>query len=542
MAVLIVLVLSLIPMLLVAVFARPLADDFGYSAGTRAVWQASHNIFLVLGAVGAQVAKTYIEWQGSFSAIALFALQPGLFSEKIYGLGTVVLVALFVWGNLYFFKGVFDGGVKAGDSSVKTGESADGAVAGRVAAGNVAVIVAGSVLIVSMQTLPHANQGFYWWNGASYYCLFYSLMLLQWGMLVRKKRVVLPSVLGFVLGGGNLVTGLLNIEATALLMLVALVEMVKSKGKGRAVVDGEIAVGGGKRFSLSWFLKLAIVMVFSLAGFIVNAAAPGNAVRASESVSMGAVAAIGQSFVDAYQYFGEWMNLPVVLLLLFVLPFMWFGFAGGGSETESSEDGSGSCSCGGFVRRVPMFLLVLLAFGLFASTFTPTEFSMSEVGPRRIQNVRYFVFIVFMVLLEAESVVRVKRALCGDGGSFAQGEAGSGRFGKFLAGYMLALAAGAVVFLGIYTVPKDNRNTVTSIAAARSFLIGESQAYARERDEWTSLLSTEDKVVELPALDNHPVPIYYAEFDIKGNPEDYRDQSMCDYYGKDEIVLLQKGE
>ncbi|MBP3784618.1 MAG: hypothetical protein J6I68_15395 [Butyrivibrio sp.] len=55
-------------------------------------------------------------------------------------------------------------------------------------------------------------------------------------------------------------------------------------------------------------------------------------------------------------------------------------------------------------------------------------------------------------------------------------------------------------------------------------------------------MSTEDKVVELPALGNHPVPIYYAEFDIKGNPEDYRDQSMCDYYGKDEIVLLQKGE
>ncbi len=529
-AVLAVLVLSLIPMLLVAIYARPLADDFGYSAGTRAVWQASHNIFLVLGSVGAQVAKTYVDWQGSFSAIALFALQPGLFSEKIYGLGTVVLVALFVWGNLYFFRGVFDGAGKAGDGANgavgKAGGSPDGAVVR-----NVAMIVAGAVLIVSMQTLPHANQGFYWWNGASYYCLFYSFMLLQWGMIVRKKRVVLPSILGFMLGGGNLVTGLLNLEVTALLLLVAVIEMVKGAHKAKGVVDGEIAAGGRKAPERLRLVKLAVIMAFSLAGFIVNAAAPGNAVRASESVSMGAVEAIGQSFIDAYQYFGEWMNLPVVLLLLFVLPFIWFGFA-------SADCDEADC----FVRRIPMFLLVLLAFGLFASTYTPTEFSMSEVGPRRIQNVRYFVFIVFMVLLEAEAVVRVRSALYGDGNSFAQGEADSGRFGKLLAGYMLALAAGAVVFLGIYTVPKDNRNTVTSIAAARSFLIGESQAYARERDEWTALLSTEDKVVELPALGNHPVPIYYAEFDIKGNPEDYRDQSMCDYYGKDEIVLLQKGE
>lgn len=473
-AVLSVLILTLIPMLLVAIYARPLADDFGYSAGTRAVWQESHNIFLVFAAVGAQVVKTYFDWQGSFSAIALFALQPAIFSEAIYGLGTLILVTFFLWGNLYFWGG-------------KT---------------KIPMIVAGAVIMVSMQTLPHANQGFYWWNGASYYCLFYSLMLLQWGMFIRKKKVILPCILGFLLGGGNLVTGLLNLEVTALVMLVALIEMVKEK-------DSKEKEG------LWWFLKTVAIMLFSLAGFIINAMAPGNAIRAAESNQMGPVQAIGQSFMDAYQYFIEWTNLPVILLLLFLLPFLWYG------DNESPS----------FIRKVPMFILVLLAFGVFASTFTPTEFSMREVGPRRIQNVRYFVFIVFLVLLEIEAVIRTRKALKADTGSFDI---------KQFTGYMLALAAGAVFFLGLYTIPKDNRSNITSIAAARSFLIGESQAYARERDEWTRLLSTDDKVVEIPALGYHPVPIYYAEFDIKGDPTDYRDQSMCDYYGKDEIVLLQK--
>ncbi len=515
-AVLVVLVLSVIPMLLVAVYARPLADDFGYSAGTRALWQSTHNIFLVLGGVGAQVAKTYFDWQGSFSAIALFALQPGVFSEKIYGLSTFILVAFFIWGNMYFFKA---------DSRLR----------------NISTIIAGAVLVVSMQTLPHANQGFYWWNGASYYCLFYSLMLLQWGMMVRKKKVILPCILGFILGGGNLVTGLLNLEVTALILLVAVIEMAGAGTKGKSVVDGEIAGSKRKNPGLLEVIKVAAIMIFSLAGFIVNAVAPGNAVRAAESHSMGAVQAIGQSFLDAYQYFNEWVNLPVVLLLLLLLPFLWFGVAQAAGE-ESDEDGAGARR--GFVSRVPMFVLVLLTFGLFASTFTPTEFSMSEVGPRRIQNVRYFVFIVFLVLLEAETVIRVRSAVPGAVSSFAKdgsGESGMiSSFGRSFAGYMFALAAGAAIFLGIYTVPKDNRSLITSIAAARSFLIGESRAYAVERDEWTRLLSTDDKVVEIPALNYHPVPIYYAEFDIKGDPTDYRDQSMCDYYGKDEIVLLKK--
>ncbi len=480
--VLVCLVLSLIPMLLVAIYARPLADDFGYSAATRAVWHSTHNIFLVLGAVGSEVARTYLDWQGSFSAIALFALQPALFSEKIYGLSTVILVGFFLWGNFSFWGSVIK------DKAVR-------------------IVIAGAVLIVSMQTLPHANQGFYWWNGASYYTLFYSLMLLQWSMLFDRKKVVLPCILGFLIGGGNLVTGLLNLEVTVLLVAAVLIERMRGEGK---VVDA---------------VKRAVIFVFSLAGFIVNAAAPGNSVRAAGSVSMGAVQAIGQSFIDAYQYFNEWMNLPVVLLLLFVLPFLWAGTARNADTNGGSDDIKRS-----LLRRIPMFVLIILCFGLFASTFTPTEFSMSEVGPRRIQNVRYFVFIVFMVLLEKEALLRIKNAV----------EAPEISFSKVMTGYLVALAAGAVIFLGIYTVPKINRNSITSIAAARSFLIGESKAYAAERDEWTRILGGEEKVVSIMELENHPVPIYYAEFDIKGDPEDYRDQSMCDYYGKDEIILLRR--
>ena len=476
------LILSLIPMLIVAIYARPLADDFGYSAATRAVWLETHNIFLVLAAAGRQVAETYFDWQGSFSAIWLFALQPGLFSEKIYGLSTLILVAFFVWGNFYFFKGVFKE------------KSAD-----------LAPIVAGAVLIVSMQTLPHANQGFYWWNGASYYTLFYSLMLLQWGMIIRKKNFVLSCILGFIISGGNLVTGLLNLEVTALILIYVATKAVKEASEKRNA------------------FKLLAVMAFSLGGFIVNAVAPGNAVRAAESHSMGAVEAIGKSFIDAHQYFIEWMNLPVILLLLAVLPFLWF-YGGTDKDDENS-----------LLRQIPMFVLVFIAFGLFASTFTPTEFSMSEVGPRRIQNVRFFTFIVFAVLLESEAVVRVRAFIGGGAGSFAKDKSG-----KVITGYFLSLAVMAIVFLGIYTIPKENRNTITSVAAARSFLIGESSAYARERDEWTRILNTEDKVVELSALEYWPVPIYYNEFDIKGDPTDYRDRSMCDYYGKDEIILLQK--
>ena len=504
---LVLLVVVLIPMLLVAVYARPFADDFGYSAATHQAWESTHSLIAVLGAMCREVAGVYYSWQGSFSALALFSLQPSIFGAKLYGLSTVILVGVFLWGNWCFWKKVFGGRSEA-------------------------VIVFAAVGILCTQVLPHAFQGFYWWNGASYYTLFYSLMLIQWGMLLERRRVVLPCILGFILGGGNLVSGLLGLEVTALFLLVEIFRATKrgdAKANESVSSAGAGCVGSGKDVA-----RIVAVFVFSVAGFIVNAVAPGNAIRAAESTSQAPLEAIVNSFIEAYRHFTEWLNLPTVLLLMFLLPFLWhyaeicLDSSNRAGDREMGSDQSRGAGVNW--AKLPFAVYPVLAFCLFASTFTPTLFSMCEVGPRRVENIRYFVFVVFLILLELEAARRVRTALDARVSDGTSAE-------KFLGRYMLVVLAGVIVFLGINVIPKSERFNITSVAAARSLLIGESQRYARERDEWSKILESDDPVVTLHALSDMPVPIYYVEFDITGDPDDYRDASMCKYYGKDKIIL-----
>ena len=472
----ILLVLSVIPMLWIAIYSRPFVDDYGYSAGTHQIWKATHSLIQVVAEIGNEIAEIYNTWQGSYSAIALFSIQPGIFSEKVYGFSTVILVGVFLFGNFFFLKTV----MKKSD---------------------IMSIVFAAMSIVLMQTLPHAIQGFYWWNGSSYYTLFYSLMLIEWGLLIEDKGFVPACILGFLISGGNLVTGLLNLE-------VIFIFVIWKSLKKWAFKDGTEEIRS--------IIKPIIAFVVSVIGFVINALAPGNQVRAAESVQKAPLQAIGDSFLDAYSFMNEWFGLPVVLLLVLILPFLW----------HYAKDNVSA------VSNIPMFVLVALAFCLFASMFTPTEYSLSEVGPRRIQNIRYFAFVLLLVLLELETVLRTRYLFENKGIS-----TNSVEVMRYVKGYFLIVLVGALILLGVNTLPKENRNNLTSLAAMRSILIGEAKAYAEERDIWTEILSSDDDVVTLQKLKNHPIPIYYVEFDITGDSENYRDQSMCEYYSKKQIIV-----
>ena len=67
--VLAVLVLMLAPMLLVAQYNVPCADDYHFGAPTHAAWQATHSLASVVQAACGKVAERYVNWQGTYSAM-----------------------------------------------------------------------------------------------------------------------------------------------------------------------------------------------------------------------------------------------------------------------------------------------------------------------------------------------------------------------------------------------------------------------------------------------------------------------------------------
>ena len=74
--------LSLLPVMAVAFYNHPRADDYTYGAVLRKIIDAGQGLPEAVAAIAAYVRSTYARWQGSFSAVMLFTLQPGVFSDK----------------------------------------------------------------------------------------------------------------------------------------------------------------------------------------------------------------------------------------------------------------------------------------------------------------------------------------------------------------------------------------------------------------------------------------------------------------------------
>ena len=60
----VVLVASLVPLLAIAQYSHPSADDYPYALATHAAWQETGSVWAVLRAAAHTVAQRYQTWQG----------------------------------------------------------------------------------------------------------------------------------------------------------------------------------------------------------------------------------------------------------------------------------------------------------------------------------------------------------------------------------------------------------------------------------------------------------------------------------------------
>ncbi len=338
------LLLVLLPFLLLARYDVPCADD--YTFGTAAHLALAHGggAGAVLSAALAHTADIYRNWQGSYSAVLLMSLQPGIYSESLYALTPwIVLPGL--------FGGLFTLCVSLMDRLFGLPR-------------HVGVTLASLLAILYLLLVPYPAEGLYWYNGAVYYGFFHGLALLAIALaLPTARRGGVPRILGLgllalFLGGGNLVTGLSLSIVTVSALLLLLLER--------------------KRAELRRLLLPALLL---MAGFLLNILAPGNAMR-QESVGQanGAVTAILRSFAAALHFGLRWPRLPVLgvlgnlgLLFWAVLPGSRFSF------------------------RFPG-LVSLWSYCLFSAMFCPTLYATGGTGPGRVQDIIFFTHLLLLAL------------------------------------------------------------------------------------------------------------------------------------------------
>ena len=337
---LLLLLLLVIPMLFIARYDVPAADDFSFSCETRAAVLNGGSLSELLSEAAWKTKSVYQTWQGSFSAVFLMALQPSIWGFEHYGITAWVMVLSLLCGTFFFFHRLFSG--------IFHIRKICSAIAGA------------AVSAACLQFLPSPNQSFYWYNGAVYYTFTFAVMLVLFAVIIGFLlyggwiRIVAGVLLCILIGGSNYVTALFTCISGALLLIA-------------------LAIRKDRRS-----ITLLIPYAFLILCFALSIAAPGNAVRQDLNPDHpGALSAVFLSFRSAFGSILRWTDLRYAALMLFLCPVLWAG----AKQSDASFPLPGG--------------ITALSFCLFASLFTPHLFALGSDGPERLLNILYFSFLVF---------------------------------------------------------------------------------------------------------------------------------------------------
>ncbi len=350
-----VLLLSLLPMLYIAQYDLPLGDDVIYGAPVTSALQQDASVSSAFSAAAGVVAEKFQSWQGTFSAIFLMALQPGVFGLSYYQitpylmLGSLIASTLLLtYTLLCFLLGVSK---------------------------RVWLTLGLAMSFFSIQLCVSPREGFFWYNGAVYYTLFHSFLLVLATLVIqlfRVKRIwvrivfiILGVLLAAILSGGNYATDMVCLE-----LLVCAI--------GYAVYK--------KQYRL--LAAFALMLLVFGAGMLVSVSAPGNAVRQASVVASGytpsgPVKAILLSLALGGAMAVGWFDLAAVVVILLTVLLV-------GPALRKTN----------IQFRFPL-LVVAFLFCVFASQFTPSVYAATSPGPYRLRNVAYFVYLLLVALSAA---------------------------------------------------------------------------------------------------------------------------------------------
>lgn len=512
---------ALVPMLAISAFDHSYADDWHYAVGAHLALEAGGGAAAALRAALDEVVDAYFSWQGTYSAIFLMALQPGVLGEELYGAGAVAVLALLVLATGYFASVLVRDVLGAGRSSW--------------------ICASAAVLLLQTQLLPSPVEGIWWYNSAVYYTFYHALMLVMAGLSLRllrgstrrgdlgrrgtAVRAVALAALAFVVAGGNFVTGIVSVLALAGLVFAGI-----ALGRRRAAV---------------LVPALAVLVV----GFALSMAAPGNEIRQESQFptdALGPAVTIVRSCLAGAEYTVLWTNGMLAVALAALAPVL----------VRAAVRSQWS-----FSRP---WLACAASLALFMASFTPTFFSMGSVGPGRVQNIRYDLFVILVFVcatwLIGWACRRLERGgfdfglfgaagpstVVGPGAAPADAPSAEGDGREVPAApmvprmrpaavYYLSLALVLALCLGALALDERHVDDVVAISCARSLANGEAAEYDEQIWERIELIEGTDAAdVEVPFITRAPRVLFMG--DIKDNMDTYINFRLAQWYGKDSII------
>lgn len=470
----------LIPLFWIGIYNFPSADDFSVGMAASRVWQQNHSVFETIIEAFRETGKLYMGWTGTFSTVFMMALCPAVFGKEMYVIVPFLMIVLLSFSMWYFIHTILR--VKLHANKYLTN------------------IIAMIIMLFTIQGMPSAVEGFYWYTGAVHYIFPFSFLLLFLSVLLKEKpnstfrqkftKIVILSLLGIFIGGGNFMTALI-------LMIICSFIVCKW------IVCKEVE----KRIYL-------IPILLSIIAFFVNVLAPGNSVRQDVASGFGPIRAIYMSFY--YCFHAVWnftLCWKTVCFVLLLLPFVWMFV----KSTNLSF-------------KYPV-LVIIVSICLMSALFTPCLYGVGNVDAGRLQDTIYIAFVILLVTNLIYILGWVSKKMIHT----------SSEESIITSKYYMLFFAGATfltIVISIIFIHKDPNYYVTA-SAMHSLTSGQAAKYGEETQErLVQLLDQQQKDIAFHPFTNPPYVLFFG--DITDNVDDWTNKAICQFYKKDSAILLKE--
>ena len=489
--------LSLIPLLIIAKYNFPSADDYGHASSAHLTWLETGNVFATIWAGIQRGIYEWINWEGYYTCDIMTALPPSVFGEGCYWIVTYIVLSMLTISTIYLFHVIF---VKVFRYDKYLSRC-----------------ITMIYLFTSVQCLSVEGrvEAFYWFSGAVNYVFIHSLANFYFGLMIvlamkcKEKikctgRMIGTAVLGFVVAGGNQIT-MLNV---GIILLFAIVMISYHK---------------------AWKVMkpLIVPMIVYYVGMMLNMFAPGNDIRAMVSQGMNPIKAIGLALMYGLELcIGDWTSWVVLIAFIIIGVISW-------KITAHSE----------FTYPCPL-IVILLGYCITSAMMAPSLFAVSSKEAGRIQAVTYFMFLmtsIFSIVYVMgwlrygyDQIVTEKCNKASDTGSAAEAKEELQLFQPTYR-WILVFAAAFLLVGSVLCIANDSHYYAWT-SAITDLVSGDATEYQKQMDARLEIMySGKSGVLELEPLTVHPKLLYFS--DITTDVNAWENDGMKRFLGVDGVVL-----
>lgn len=485
----------ILPLLLVANYNYPSADDWSYGKAGYQVIAEGGGLVAVLKSAIQTTVNYYMEWEGRFTNAFLASLQPGIWGEEYYAVVPWMMLGGLILGEVVLFGTLLGSFKKDSDKCRKW----------------LLLPVVAPTLIMQILYTPSTIESFYWYTGAVNYTFIFALSMVLFALFFKLAtgearswrlglQVFWACLLAIFIGGDNYATSLSTVVAMVILCII-------------------FWIYNRRGFYRTWYLP-----VLTGGCLVACILAPGNATRLNTSFAGGttgnAFGAVWASLVRSFINIYSWTNWKVILMLLLIAPIAWM-----------------AVKYVKFDFRLPG-IFTILSFGVYASQITATLYVDGTTGGGRMAAILYYSYHVWVVGNLCYLIGWLRRVLVKCPESV---QTRMNRVAEFVRRFLLPYCAlVGVLLMGI--IYSSDRKEISSYKAYRDWRQGWAQQYAKEWDARLEVLHDERiTVVEFAPIGVQPESYVYTDL----QPEDgytWVNKDCAAYYGKESIMVVESAE